>query len=134
MVFCYHNCSNVLWEKITETLGLKSLLQNTLCHFGTLLFSGLPMMISQKFFFVCLFWRAIEKIREIRVWRKLLKWFDRKNCFRQFCQSADLFRLIWKPNAWLDLLENNFYYNIFTLFHAGLVLFTVNDLNWSQSW
>ena len=49
----------------------------TLRPSGILLFSALPMMISQNCFCVWLFWIVIEKIREIRVWRNLLKWFDR---------------------------------------------------------
>ena len=32
---------------------------------------------SEEKFWVRQYWKAIEKIREIRVWRRLLKWFDR---------------------------------------------------------
>jgi hypothetical protein len=62
--------------------------------------------------------------------------FDEKTASVDFVkvQSGVRFgRPIWKPNAWLDPLEIFFYYSIFTLFHAGFVLFTVNGLNWPQS-
>ena len=46
---------------------------------------------------------------------------------------AEVFKLIWRTNAWMDPLEKKSIIILFTLFYAGLVFFTVNGFNWPQT-
>ena len=88
-------------------------------------------------------WRFDRKIvslaKMMMAKKKLVKWQKFKTALCNLTEKLlpsilSKCRPLWKSNAWLDLLEKNLYYSIFTLFHAGLVLFTMNGLNWPQSW
>ena len=68
---------------------------------GILEFSGLPMTIWQKFFWVCWFWTGIEKNCEISVWWRLLKWFDK--FFELTVIASDTSTKTSDPSAWCKI-------------------------------
>ena len=101
---------------ILFTLKMESVSKNTIF--------GLKMMHTASFWNITIQWtshddlteknlymsilKRIEKIREIRVWRKLLKWFDRiflETFFKTDSSEKISFKSIWKPNPCMNPLE-----------------------------
>ena len=101
-----------------------------MCHFqghtlrlsGTLLFSGIPMMISQKFLCICLFWKAIKKFGKLECEESysndltgfFCAWFFQKNqVLKNVSINLEAKRMdgfSWKKNSIIS---------VFTLFVAA---------------
>ena len=89
---------------------ISSLAWCTLSPSGTLLFSGLPMIIWQK---NKVFFMVGKKSCQITEIQNCILQFDRKTASVEFCQHAVLdwdFKSIWKPNPCMDPLEKKLYY------------------------
>ena len=104
---------------------------NTLRPFETLLFSELPIMIWQKNL-QRLFSAVFLSNCKVQLWISII-WqvfflFDHttvKSNLQVHLEAKSMHGSSWKKNSIVS---------VFILVFAGQVLFTVNGLNWSQSW
>ena len=63
-----------------------------------------PWWFDRKNLHKILYLQILKKNCEIRVKRRLLKWFERISLCEYFFHASKTFKLIWKPNAWIDSL------------------------------